>query len=90
MLISGLSLPSQTLANIVDKKDQVKDQIYTLTIDYTSALPTSLLIDTSAQPSYFALSTIPSSTSSSFALYTNLPMIAVIGLPVAMLLPQLN
>lgn len=90
MLISGFSPPSQTVANIVEKKDQVKDSIYTLTIDYTSSLPTSLLVDTSALPSYFAFSTIPSSTSSSFALYTNLPMIAIIGPPVAVLLPQLN
>ena len=80
------SLPLQTVSNIVDKKDQIRDPIYTPTIDYT-ALPTSLLVDTSALPSYFAFST---STSSSFALYTSLPMIAIIGPPVAMLLPQLN
>ena len=82
MLISRLSLPSQA---VVDKKDQVKDPIYTLTINYTTLL-TSLLVDTSVLPSYSAFNTIPSSTSFSFALYTNLPIIAVIGPLVAMLL----
>ncbi|KAK0113115.1 hypothetical protein ONS95_014819 [Cadophora gregata] len=82
-------LPSQKIASTV-AKGQVEDSGFTLTIEYTSALPSSLLIDTRLPPSGFGLSNVPSSTSSSFALPTSLPMIAVIVLPAAMVLPQLD
>ncbi|PVH67300.1 hypothetical protein DL98DRAFT_662687 [Cadophora sp. DSE1049] len=82
-------LPSQKIASTV-AKGQVENPGYTLTIEYTSALPSSLLIDTRLPPSSFALSNIPTSTSSSFALHTSLPMIAAIVPPAVMVLPQLN
>ncbi|CZT53518.1 uncharacterized protein RSE6_15138 [Rhynchosporium secalis] len=82
-------LPAQKIASTV-AKGQVEDPGYTLTIEYTSALPSSLLIDTRLPPSGSTLSKIPTSTSSSFALFTSLPMVAAIIPPVAMLLPQLN
>ncbi|CZT07010.1 uncharacterized protein RAG0_12596 [Rhynchosporium agropyri] len=82
-------LPSQKIASTVTK-EQVEDPGYTLTIEYTSALPLSLFIDTTLPPSGSTLSKIPTSTSSSFARFTSLPMIAAIVPPAAMMLPQLN
>jgi hypothetical protein len=84
------SLPSQTVSQAFSQPvthTLVKDSIYTLTVEIPSILPSSLFIDTSALPSSFEFT---SSSSSSYATRTYLPVLAIIAAPAVMLLPQIN
>jgi hypothetical protein len=76
----------QTVTNTLEKKDSV----YTLTVDISSILPSSLVIDSSLRPASFQVNTTPSSSSSSQAMGTALPILAAIAAPVAMILPRIN
>jgi hypothetical protein len=82
------SFSSQTVTNTLEKKDSV----YTLTVDISSILPSSLVIDSSLRPASFQINATPSSSSSSSsqAMGTALPILAAVAVPVAMILPRIN